>query len=132
MHIIREIEKGKSKSDVSRELGLASSTVATIWKNRESVYSAYENNVPKSETPPSQQNNVNDDESVLSQTETARRRRQEELDKQRQEEQLRKQQVTNHPHVVLINLTLPMFQFLVSPLEEPPCLWSEFRVLDCN
>nr|CAD7588559.1 unnamed protein product [Timema genevievae] len=92
MHIIREIEKGKSKSDVSRELGLASSTVATIWKNRESVYSAYENNVPKSETPPSQQNNVNDDEPVLSQTETARRRRQEELDKQRQEEQLRKQQ----------------------------------------
>nr|CAD7429548.1 unnamed protein product [Timema monikensis] len=92
MHIIREIEKGKSKSDVSRELGLASSTVATIWKNRESVYSAYENNIPKSETPPSQQNNVNDDEPVLSQTETARRRRQEELDKQRQEEQLRKQQ----------------------------------------
>ncbi|KAJ8872274.1 hypothetical protein PR048_025876 [Dryococelus australis] len=49
MHIIREIEKGKSKSDVSRELGLASSTVATIWKNRDSVISAFENNSPKTE-----------------------------------------------------------------------------------
>lgn len=46
MHIIREIESGKSKSDVSRELGLASSTVATIWKNRDGVLTAYENNVP--------------------------------------------------------------------------------------
>jgi hypothetical protein len=46
LHIIRVIESGKSKSDVSRELGLASSTVATIWKNRDGVLTAYENNVP--------------------------------------------------------------------------------------
>lgn len=41
MQIISEIEKGKTKSDVSRELGLASSTVATIWKNRDNIISAY-------------------------------------------------------------------------------------------
>jgi len=43
LHIIREIEGGRTKSDVSRALGLASSTVATIWKNREGVLSAVEN-----------------------------------------------------------------------------------------
>ena len=47
LHIIREIEGGRSKSDVSRALGLASSTVATIWKNREGVLSALENQVSK-------------------------------------------------------------------------------------
>lgn len=41
MQIISEIEKGKTKSDVSRKLGLASSTVATIWKNRDNIISAY-------------------------------------------------------------------------------------------
>lgn len=41
MQIILEIEKGKTKSDVSRMLGLASSTVATIWKNRDNIISAY-------------------------------------------------------------------------------------------
>lgn len=41
MQIINEIEGGKTKSDVSRQLGLASSTVATIWKNRENIVSAY-------------------------------------------------------------------------------------------
>lgn len=41
IQIISEIEGGKTKSDVSRELGLASSTVATIWKNRDSILSAY-------------------------------------------------------------------------------------------
>lgn len=41
IQIISEIEGGKLKSDVSRELGLASSTVATIWKNRESIINAY-------------------------------------------------------------------------------------------
>lgn len=43
MQIINEIEGGKSKSDVSRQMGLASSTVATIWKNRENIVSAYGN-----------------------------------------------------------------------------------------
>lgn len=52
LHIIREIEGGRSKSDVSRALGLASSTVATIWKNREGVLNALENQVSK-ERPPS-------------------------------------------------------------------------------
>lgn len=43
MKIIQEIECGKSKSDVARELGLASSTVATIWKNRESITESWRN-----------------------------------------------------------------------------------------
>lgn len=41
MQIINEIEGGKTKSDVSRQLGLASSTVATIWKNRDNILNAY-------------------------------------------------------------------------------------------
>lgn len=41
MQIINEIEGGKTKSDVSRQMGLASSTVATIWKNRDNIVSAY-------------------------------------------------------------------------------------------
>ncbi|XP_057335175.1 bromodomain adjacent to zinc finger domain protein 2B-like isoform X3 [Microplitis mediator] len=43
MKIIQEIERGKSKSDVARELGLASSTVATIWKNRVSIAESWRN-----------------------------------------------------------------------------------------
>lgn len=43
MKIIQEIERGKSKSDVARELGLASSTVATIWKNRVSITESWRN-----------------------------------------------------------------------------------------
>ncbi|XP_058795968.1 bromodomain adjacent to zinc finger domain protein 2B-like isoform X2 [Phymastichus coffea] len=43
MKIIQEIERGKSKSDVARELGLASSTVATIWKNRENIAESWRN-----------------------------------------------------------------------------------------
>lgn len=43
MKIIQEIERGKSKSDVARELGLASSTVATIWKNRLSIAESWRN-----------------------------------------------------------------------------------------
>ncbi|XP_071627087.1 uncharacterized protein [Temnothorax longispinosus] len=63
MKIIQEIERGKSKSDVARELGLASSTVATIWKNRESIAESWRNrdmmhqadveDVPSSKKPPS-------------------------------------------------------------------------------
>lgn len=41
MQIINEIEGGKTKSDVSRQMGLASSTVATIWKNRDNIVNAY-------------------------------------------------------------------------------------------
>ncbi|XP_014488397.1 PREDICTED: bromodomain adjacent to zinc finger domain protein 2A-like isoform X3 [Dinoponera quadriceps] len=62
MKIIQEIERGKSKSDVARELGLASSTVATIWKNRESIAESWRNrdmmqqpdveDVPKKPPPP--------------------------------------------------------------------------------
>ncbi|GLH00900.1 LOW QUALITY PROTEIN: Homeotic protein female sterile [Gryllus bimaculatus] len=44
MHIIREIERGQSKSDVSRKLGFARSTVATIWKHRAGVLSACRQN----------------------------------------------------------------------------------------
>ncbi|XP_014245152.1 bromodomain adjacent to zinc finger domain protein 2B-like isoform X4 [Cimex lectularius] len=65
--IIREIESGKSKSDVSRELGLANSTVATIWKQRGNV-------MPTPGASP------------------ARKKKQEELERQRLEGQQRKQQ----------------------------------------
>lgn len=39
------IESGKSMAEVSREVGLSSSTVSTIWKGRECVKSAYEKNM---------------------------------------------------------------------------------------
>ncbi|XP_073984371.1 bromodomain adjacent to zinc finger domain 2B toutatis isoform X5 [Rhodnius prolixus] len=65
--IIREIESGKSKSDVSRELGLANSTVATIWKQRGNV-------MPTPGASP------------------ARKKKQEELERQRLEGLQRKQQ----------------------------------------
>jgi hypothetical protein len=52
IQIISEIEGGKTKSDVSRELGLASSTVATIWKNRDNILSAYSSeNLGRSHSP---------------------------------------------------------------------------------
>jgi IS30 family transposase len=45
IRIIRMIESGKSMAEVSREVGLSSSTVSTIWKGRECVKSAYEKNM---------------------------------------------------------------------------------------
>jgi hypothetical protein len=39
------IESGRSMADVSREVGLSSSTVSTIWKVRGCVKSAYEKNM---------------------------------------------------------------------------------------
>lgn len=39
------IESGRSMAEVSREVGLSSSTVSTIWKGRECVKSAYEKNM---------------------------------------------------------------------------------------
>jgi hypothetical protein len=45
IRIIRMIESGKSMAEVSREVGLSSSTVSTIWKVRGCVKSAYEKNM---------------------------------------------------------------------------------------
>ena len=45
IRIIRMIESGRSMADVSREVGLSSSTVSTIWKVRDCVKSAYEKNM---------------------------------------------------------------------------------------
>ncbi|XP_018573491.1 bromodomain adjacent to zinc finger domain protein 2B isoform X3 [Anoplophora glabripennis] len=85
IQIISEIEGGKLKSDVSRELGLASSTVATIWKNRESIINAY--NLESVEQMSSINNTLyNPSISV------AKRKRQEENEKQKHEDQQRKQQ----------------------------------------
>jgi hypothetical protein len=39
------IESGKSMAEVSREVGLSSSTVSTFWKVRGCVKSAYEKNL---------------------------------------------------------------------------------------
>ncbi|KAJ8924293.1 hypothetical protein NQ315_007086 [Exocentrus adspersus] len=82
IQIISEIEGGKLKSDVSREHGLASSTVATIWKNRESIISAYN------------LENVGLIDRILynPKVSVAKRKRQEENEKQKQEDQQRKQQ----------------------------------------
>lgn len=38
--VIRAIEKGEKKSDVARRLKLSQSTVATIWKNKETILQA--------------------------------------------------------------------------------------------
>ncbi|XP_044739668.1 uncharacterized protein LOC123301018 isoform X4 [Chrysoperla carnea] len=117
MQIISEIEAGKTKSDVSRALGLASSTVATIWKNRDNILTAYGCNEQSSQgdhwggdhnnTTPQQSDkttiidlanssqkkfNSSLAESSLpcSDSIMARRKRQEELEKLRHEEQQRK------------------------------------------
>lgn len=42
--IIRELEKGSTNSSVCKNYELSSSTVSTIWKNRESVLKAFEGN----------------------------------------------------------------------------------------
>lgn len=41
---IRKLESGESQSTICKEFSLSKSTVATIWKNRESINSAYEKN----------------------------------------------------------------------------------------
>ncbi|XP_015837092.1 bromodomain adjacent to zinc finger domain protein 2B isoform X4 [Tribolium castaneum] len=86
IQIISEIEGGKTKSDVSRELGLASSTVATIWKNRDNILNAYSSeNLGRSHSP-------NNNDLFIPDIAMAKRKRQEELEKHRHEEQQRKQQ----------------------------------------
>ena len=45
--IIRSVESGQSKADVAREHGLLSSSVSTIWKNRDTFIRAYEKNMPQ-------------------------------------------------------------------------------------
>ncbi|KAJ8955723.1 hypothetical protein NQ318_008595 [Aromia moschata] len=85
IQIISEIEGGKLKSDVSRDLGLASSTVATIWKNRESIINAY--NIENIEQSSTVNNTVYYPNLVM-----AKRKRQEESEKQKHEDQQRKQQ----------------------------------------
>ncbi|RZC05013.1 bromodomain adjacent to zinc finger domain protein 2B, partial [Asbolus verrucosus] len=78
--------RGKTKSDVSRELGLASSTVATIWKNRDNILSAYSSeNLGRSHSP-------HNNDLFIPDIAMAKRKRQEELEKHRHEEQQRKQQ----------------------------------------
>lgn len=44
INVIHELERGLSNSDVSRKHGLSSSTVSTIWKNREKLTGAFEKN----------------------------------------------------------------------------------------
>ncbi|XP_063919473.1 bromodomain adjacent to zinc finger domain protein 2B-like isoform X4 [Zophobas morio] len=86
IQIISEIEGGKTKSDVSRELGLASSTVATIWKNRDNILSAYSSeNLGRCHSP-------SNNDLYIPDIAMAKRKRQEELEKHRHEEQQRKQQ----------------------------------------
>jgi hypothetical protein len=45
IRMICMIESGKSVAEVSRDVGLSSSTVSTIWKARGCVKSAYEKNM---------------------------------------------------------------------------------------
>lgn len=40
--VIRKIEKGFKKADVCREFGLVNSTVQTIWKNKDKIVAAFE------------------------------------------------------------------------------------------
>ncbi|GBL99633.1 hypothetical protein AVEN_68883-1 [Araneus ventricosus] len=40
--LIRKLQNGESQSDICKEFSLSKSTVATIWKNRDSIISAYE------------------------------------------------------------------------------------------
>lgn len=42
--LIRDLESGSTNSAVSRKYGLSTSTVSTIWKNREIILAAFENN----------------------------------------------------------------------------------------
>ncbi|KAF5304691.1 hypothetical protein FQA39_LY09468 [Lamprigera yunnana] len=97
IHIISEIQRGKTKSDVSRELGLASSTVATIWKSRVNILCAYNSKHFDQDfvANTSLKKDLEDLKSKYpslncSISSMARRRRQEELEKHRHEEQQRK------------------------------------------
>lgn len=47
VQLIRELENGTSNVTVSKKYGLSASTISTIWKNRESSLSAFENNLTK-------------------------------------------------------------------------------------
>ncbi|GBM18126.1 Tigger transposable element-derived protein 4 [Araneus ventricosus] len=42
---IRKLQNGKSQSAICKEFSLPKSTVATIWKSRDSIISAYEKNI---------------------------------------------------------------------------------------
>ena len=44
VEIIQEIENGKSNAAVCRNYNLSSSTVSTIWKKRENILKAFEEN----------------------------------------------------------------------------------------
>lgn len=44
VRLIWDLENGSTKSAVSRKYALSTSTVATIWKNREIILAAFENN----------------------------------------------------------------------------------------
>jgi hypothetical protein len=43
--IIRELERGDTKVFVSKKFNLSSSTVLTLWKNKEKILSAFEKNL---------------------------------------------------------------------------------------
>lgn len=45
--IIRELENGQSNSAVCKTHGLSASTVSTIWKNRDKLRTAFEQNKPQ-------------------------------------------------------------------------------------
>jgi transposase-like protein len=42
--VVRQIENGKKKADVCRELGLVNSTIRIICKNRPKIISAFDHN----------------------------------------------------------------------------------------
>ncbi|GBM74622.1 hypothetical protein AVEN_128305-1 [Araneus ventricosus] len=42
---IRKLQNGESQSAICKEFSLSKSTVATIWKNRDSIISAYDKNI---------------------------------------------------------------------------------------
>lgn len=44
INIIQEIESGKTNSLICKQFNLSTSTVSTIWKNRKSIYKAFEEN----------------------------------------------------------------------------------------
>lgn len=43
--IVKELQSGEKNSAVCKKYGLSSSTVSTIWKNREVILSAFEKNL---------------------------------------------------------------------------------------
>jgi hypothetical protein len=45
VEIIRELERGEKNVEVCKKFNLSPSTVSTLWKNKEAILSALENNL---------------------------------------------------------------------------------------